>query len=198
MNVGAQARCAPLRGRDKIAPLRIRLPMGFRIASSVVSPKFITYCCDLAEDGIGRGGPAERLRAGIMTVDVVEDSFLEVGYAGEGTAANRLVGDQGKAALYLVQPARMGRDEMQRPVGPRAQPADNGRGLVGGVVVDDQVDLEAGGHLPFDLAQKSQKLAAAVPGFEAADDPSGGDVQRREQRGGAMAEIVVTLAFGMA
>src|SRR3712207_9036098 len=42
-----------------------------------------------------------------------------------------------------------------------------------------------------DLPQEAQELLVAVPRLAAGGDRAGGDVQRGEQRGGAVAEVVV-------
>ena len=66
----------------------------------------------------------------------------------------------------------MGREEVELPMGRGGEPAHDLDGLVGGVVVQDKVDVEAGGHGGFDLAQEGEELAAAVTGLGAGDDPA--------------------------
>jgi len=64
--------------------------------------------------------------------------------------------------------------------------------LVGGVVVAHEVQLALGVGLGY-LLEEAQELLVAVPGEAGVDDLVGGDVQRGEQGGGAVAELVVGL-----
>src|SRR3712207_6839427 len=69
------------------------------------------------------------------------------------------------------------------------EPGAHRRMLVGGVVVDHHVQPPArigGGHLP----EKREELLVAVPLGAGVGDPSGGDLQRGEQRGGAVPDVV--------
>ena len=57
-----------------------------------------------------------------------------------------LVGEEPEPAFDLVDPGRAGRGEVQVEAGVPGQPVLDRRGLVGGVVVADQVDVQVGGH----------------------------------------------------
>src|SRR6476660_8647058 len=63
--------------------------------------------------------------------------------------------------------------------------------LVGGVVVEDDVDHLAGRHLGLDRVQEAHELLMAVALHVAADDGPVEDVERSEQGRGAMALVVV-------
>ena len=78
-------------------------------------------------------------------------------------------------------------DEALVPVEPGA---DLGM-LVGGVVVEDDVDHLAGRHLGLDRVQEAHELLMAVALHVAADDGPVEDVERSEQGRGAMALVVV-------
>jgi len=71
------------------------------------------------------------------------------------------------------------------------QPGQNLRVLVGGIVVQDDVDLLAGRDRPIDRVQEADELLVAVALHVPADDLSGRDLQRGEQGGGAVALVVV-------
>ncbi len=60
--------------------------------------------------------------------------------------------------------------------------------LVGAVVVDDQVQIHIFGHLLVDPPQEAQELLLPVPGLAFGDQRTGGDIQRGEQRAGAVAD----------
>ena len=60
------------------------------------------------------------------------------------------------------------------------QPVADQRGLVGGVVVHDKLDVEIVGDVGFDPIEELAELGGAVPSVALADDTAGGDVQRGE------------------
>src|SRR5579863_5518835 len=62
--------------------------------------------------------------------------------------------------------------------------------LVGGVVVEDDVDSLAGGHLRFDQIEKADEFLVAMPLHVAADHGSVEHVERRKERGRPVALIV--------
>ena len=80
---------------------------------------------------------------------------------------------------------------MYMPTRSTRQPVADQRCLVRGVVVHHQVHVEIAGHGGLDLVEEAAKLGRPVPGKAFADDPAGGDVQSSEQRGRAMALVVV-------
>ena len=71
------------------------------------------------------------------------------------------------------------------------QPRLHFRMLVSGVVVDDQVQLKMLGRFSIDLLEKLQPFLVLMLIFNRADQAPLKIVQRREQRDGAMAHVVV-------
>ena len=53
--------------------------------------------------------------------------------------------------------------------------------LMGGVIVDDQMQIEVLGRVAVDCAQETEELLMAMARHAFADDPAGGDVERGEQ-----------------
>ena len=62
---------------------------------------------------------------------------------------------------------------------------------MGGVVVHHQVDIEVTGDIGFDLIEELAELACAVARKALTDDLACGDVEGCEQRGHAVALVVV-------
>ena len=87
---------------------------------------------------------------------------------------------------------------MQVEAGMRGQPGPDRGGLVGGVVVADQVQVQLGRGVRVDGLEEPQELLVAVPALVLADHLAGGDVQRGEQARGAVADVVVGLPAGHA
>ena len=69
---------------------------------------------------------------------------------------------------------------------------------MGGVVVTDQVHVQVGGDLLVQLGQELLELGGAVAAVDGADDLAGGHVQRGEQGGDAVADVVVGAPLGHA
>src|SRR6478609_7826659 len=67
---------------------------------------------------------------------------------------------------------------------------------VGGVVVADQVHIQLGGYLLVQLGQKLLELRGAVAAVDRSVDLAGGYVQGGEQRGDAMAKVVMRASYG--
>src|SRR3954452_2297215 len=77
------------------------------------------------------------------------------------------------------------------PARPAGEPVADQRGLVGGVVVHDEMDIEIIRHIGLDRVEKFAEFGGAMAREALADYPAGGDVERGEQRGGAVAGIVM-------
>lgn len=73
----------------------------------------------------------------------------------------------------------------------RSQDLTRGCLWVGPVVVHDQMQIEMGRGFSVDLLEEPDELLVAMPRHTVADDFPIQDAQRREQRGGAVALIVV-------
>ena len=67
---------------------------------------------------------------------------FKLGYALEGAAADAVSGDLGKEALDHVEPGRRGGREVQVEARMCLEPAFHSRGLMRGIVVDDEVKVE--------------------------------------------------------
>ena len=71
-------------------------------------------------------------------------------------------------------------------------------GLVGGVVVAHDVHVEVVGDVLVDRGQELAELDGAVAAVQFGDYLPGGDVERGEQAGHAVTEVVVRASFGHA
>jgi hypothetical protein len=110
-------------------------------------------------------------------------------------AADGLAGDDPEEDLDHVQPGAVGGDEVQGDPRIALQPVLDLGVFVGGAVVADEVQLLPGVGLG-ELFQEAQELLVAVAGVADVGYFAGGDLQRGEQRGGAMAFVVMGLALG--
>jgi len=79
-----------------------------------------------------------------------------------------------------------------------AQPFPDEGGLMGREIVADHVDLEPGGHVLVDPGQELPELRRPVVAVQNADDGAVGDVERGEQVGRPVPDIVVAAPLGHA
>src|SRR6185503_12982438 len=80
----------------------------------------------------------------------------------------------------------------------RLEPALDRRSLVGGVVVDDQMQIEIRQGFLVDALEEPQEFPLPVSGHAFADDRAVKHIQGCEQRGCAMALVVVGHGTGTA
>ena len=87
---------------------------------------------------------------------------------------------------------------MDLPVRPPRQPGLHRHGLVGRVVVHDDVDVQPLGDAAVDLFEEVEELPRPVATIALADDEAGGDIESGKERGGAVALVVVGPPLGHA
>ena len=90
---------------------------------------------------------------------------------------------------------------MDVDAGVRCQPVADLDPLVGGVFVHHQVQLNPVATVGVgtgDMLEEGQELLVTVPVLADAGDPAGGDLECREQCGGAVADVVVAALVGVA
>ena len=104
-------------------------------------------------------------------------------------APDLFVGQQPEPALDLVEPGGAGGCEMGLPA--FGEPVADRLGLVGPVVVHDDVDVEISRDVRLDEVEEFAELSGPMARETFADDLSRGDVEGREERGRAVALVVV-------
>src|SRR3954454_12410635 len=147
------------------------------------------------QDLFGGLGPDERTAALVVAIDEGADGANELADALEGSAADGLTGDDREEDLYEVQPGARGWREVQRDPRVLGQPLVDVVVLVGVVVVEHDVQ-RAARVSARDLFEEVQELGFAVAVITAIDHAAGRDLQRGEQRGRAVALVVVRRALG--
>jgi hypothetical protein len=78
------------------------------------------------------------------------------------------------------------------------QPIADQRRLVGGVVVPDEMDLEALGDIGLDLVEELAELGRPMTAVAFSDHMAGGNVEGGKQRGCAMPFVVVAAPGNLA
>ena len=88
--------------------------------------------------------------------DELADLAFQIRHRVERAAADCLVGNQSKPALYLVQPGAIGRREVQMEPWPLGEPRTYLGVFVGAVIVADHVDIKIGRDISLDMSQETQ------------------------------------------
>ena len=85
-----------------------------------------------------------------------------------------------KPALYLIDPGRRGRREMNIPVRTSCQPCLDLGSFVRGIIVHYQMYVGTLWHLRINLLEEIEKLFGPVTFVTLSNDRPGGDIQRRK------------------
>jgi len=90
------------------------------------------------------------------------DRRLQVDNRAEDAVADALPRYLGEEVLHRIEPGRRGRGEVKGPARVARQPSQHFRMLVGGVVVEDDVDRLVGGKLALESVEKADEFDMAV------------------------------------
>src|SRR5262249_20935000 len=121
-----------------------------------------------------------------------------VGGGVEGVWRDSGLGEEGEEGLVLVEPGRIGGREVNVVTRRAGESRSDLVMLVGGVVVDDEVDVELGWHVGLDVTQEGEELLMTMAGVALSDDRAIEHVEGGEQGGRAMAPVVVGDAVDIA
>ncbi len=143
--------------------------------------------------------PAERAGViGIVVLNVALDRRNALLERAEDRVLEPLPRELGEETLDGIHPRGRGRSEVKRPIGVVLQPfVDLGR-LVGGNVVEHDMNLGSRPDPLGDEIKEGEEFLRAVTLDHLAGDLSGGDIKGRHQAGGAVAPVVVSAGLGMA
>ena len=140
----------------------------------------VAEACDGGEDIVCGFDPTERFRVGVGKGDVVHDRSLQSLGGSVNTAADLLLGQQSEEPFNLVDPRSRGRREVDVPPWSPGKPITDQACLVGSRVVDDDVDVDVIGNILLDEIEEAAELSCAMSRQAFADDPTAGDIERRE------------------
>src|SRR5271168_5094774 len=126
----------------------------------------------------------ENLAADDAVLVIDETGFLKQGKASCGVG-RQYTGSAG------VEPRRRGRRVMEHEARMAVEPGQDVGVFVGGVIVEDHVDHLSGGDFGLDRVEKADELLMAMTLHAASDDGALQDVERREQRGRPVADVIV-------
>jgi len=123
--------------------------------------------------------------------DVLPDGGLEGLDTGVHPSTQLALRQQREPAFHAVEPRGTGRGEVQMEVGTFQQPPANQSRLMGAIVVQDHMHVQAGRDVRLDRIEELPELPRPMPLVECANDAAGLHFQGREERGRAMAVVVM-------
>ena len=106
---------------------------------------FVAEAFDGSQDLVCGLGPFEGLRIFVVQVDEGTDVGLELPDGGVNTSLDLLSGEFSEPAFDLIDPRRGRRRKMDMIVRPTGEPRFDLGCLMGGVVIHDDMDIEAFG-----------------------------------------------------
>src|SRR5262249_2085394 len=122
-----------------------------RLVSCLGDP--MTKSGDAGEDFISRLGPDKRAGSLVRHRDVLADRSFKGPGAGMGAAFDLLLGQGSEPTLDEIEPGGTGRREVHAEAWPPREPPANQRGLVGAVVVQDEMHVQVGRHGTVDRVE---------------------------------------------
>src|SRR4051794_6797424 len=87
---------------------------------------------------------------------------------------------------------------MEVPAWTPGEPSSDLRMLIGGVIIDDEVDVEFCRHIGLDVPQEGEELLVTMAGLALSEDRAIEHVECPEKRCGAMPFVVMGDAFDVA
>ena len=125
----------------------------------------------------------------VVVVDEGGDSGLQFLGGAVDTASELFFGECCKPSLRRIEPTGRGGREAQVKARPSGQPVADPGGLMGSVVVQDQVNIQLGRYAGFYGTEEVAKLLGAMALLGLSDDLAGFCIQSGPQAGCAMADI---------
>jgi hypothetical protein len=113
---------------------------------------------DRGDNRVWIGGPCEGPWGRVVLDEEAIDGGLQVDDASEHAALEAPFGELGEEALDGVEPGARGRCEVEREAFMAIEPAADVWMLMGGVVVEDDVDRLAGRRPRLDGVQEADEL----------------------------------------
>jgi hypothetical protein len=125
----------------------------------------------------------------VVEVEITANGVLELAGAAMDAAPQLLLGQGREPTLDQIEPRGAGRGEVQVEARMAQEPALDRRSLVGGIIVEDQMEVEGGRYGRFDGLQKLAKLDRPMALMQLPNHGAGPGVERREQGGRAIAQV---------
>jgi len=133
----------------------------------------------------------------VVGLNKVIDFLDELFHASKRAVANGALSNQIEPDFDLVQPGRVGGGEMDVVARSGRKPSLHVRMFVSPVIVYDKMDVQVLWNIGINIPEKLEILLMPVTAFALAQHFARRGVQRREQRGRPMTDIIMRSAFGI-
>ena len=127
----------------------------------------------------------------IAMVDIGVDDPYEIANAGHGEATELSLIELAEEAFDEIEPRGACGHEMEMDARVAPQPPPNLLVFVGGVVVEDNVDVETGLHVALDRLDELEELLVSMPGHALMNELARLDLERSKQGRGSVPLVVV-------
>ena len=107
--------------------------------------------------------PLDRLGCSVLMADVAHELARKIAHGGEDAAGDHVALDPSEPVLDLIEPGRIGRGEVQVDVGMLGEEFTDALGLMGGEVIEDDVDLAPPRLNGNELAEEGDELLGRMP-----------------------------------
>ena len=101
-------------------------------------------------------GPLEGLGSAIVVTDIAHELAGQVLDRGEDPAGNDIALDPGEPVFDLIEPRGVSRCEVKVPTRTTCEPGFDLGMLMGGIVVDDEMDVEFRWHIGLVCRKKAR------------------------------------------
>jgi hypothetical protein len=147
---------------------------------------------DLFENHRAFRPPAVRGGLEVVVRQMNVDGCDQLADAGKAALADNVVGQLAEETFDKIEPRRAGGSEVKVNSRVLFEPSENNGMLVGGVVVDDQMKVQFGRRLTVDFLQECEPLDMGMLLSGRAQNFAIEVVQRRKERNGTMADVVMS------
>ena len=151
---------------------------------------------DLFDNAIGIGGPDERFGFSVVLAEIAVDRGLQVDERAEDAALQPPAGQRREKAFDGIGPRARSRGEVKGPTRMAAEPGAHLGMLVDGIIVEDRVNELSRWHRGLDPVQEAEEFLMAMARHALPDDRAVENIERREQGGRAITDVVVDHGAG--
>ena len=131
-------------------------------------------------------------------IEAGRDGTFQIGNVAEHAAPDLIFGDVAEESLDQIEPGCTGRREVQMEARMLGQPGADLGVLVGGVVVDDQMQIKRPRGASIQMSEEGKELVVSVLGQALANHLAADDVERGKQRRRPMPLVVMAQRLRLA
>ena len=188
--------CGHSTGKETVSPLPNNHNDSINLLVHRVQRK--VSALGFGEDAGGGGCPAIGFGMPVAMIEAGRDGTFQIGNAAEHAAPDLIFGEVAEESLDQIEPGCTGRREVQMEARMLGQLGVDLGVLVGGVVVDDQMQIKRPRGAPIQMSEEGKELVVSVLGQALANHLAADDVERGKQRRRPMPLVVMAQRLRLA